>query len=159
MNEYKVNIIFSFIFLAIAGIVWMAIPVGIGATANFTSGNEMLNSRFMPRVLVIILAFSCTINILINLLSIYLTKKTGKPIPVIKKPVLKKELNAFFLMFVFFLFAFLLERLGFNIAMAISCICVLAFLRVTKWHYYVVTFAFGIGMYFIFTRFLYVMLP
>ena len=159
MNAYKTNIACSVFFLAMAGAVWLLIPAGIVSSGNYTAGNAMLNSQFMPRVLAIVLAFASLVNLLMNVLWMHLAKQAGKPAPTIPRPAAEEEKNVLWVAGITLAYVLLLRVIGFLPATCLATMAILAFLRVRKWHYYAISVAFDCLVYYVFTNFLYVTLP
>lgn len=159
MNQYKTNIFTSVFFILFGVLVWWAVPYCIRYADTYSMGNELLTSYFMPRVLVVILVFCSSVNLLINLTHYFRAKRMGLRMPVY--PGFRREKEGRILAFtlIMLVYAVILEPAGFLISSAVCSTALLVYVRDRKLPHYIITYVFILAAYLIFTRVLYVKLP
>lgn len=159
MNRYKVNIISSVFFLVLAAVVWIVIPGAVESSGNFSSGHSMLDSRFFPRVLSIMLAVSSLCNLLMTVLTGSIDRRLGRQPEKLDSIRLQEEKNTLVLAAIMLGFACLMSLVGFLVSALTASAAVLIYLKIKKWQYYATAVAFSFIVYLIFTKVLYVALP
>lgn len=160
MNKYKLNIVFSLVLILFGLLVWTTLPLTV-EYSNIHSGmsdSEILSSHFMPKVIVVILWLSSTVNIVMNCINLRHVRATGKNAP--KKVIIRKDELKRVLVFIaiFTIYAVLLLIVGFLPSSIISCVLLLLFLRIRKWWFYAIDIAFIFVVYGVFKYLLYVQL-
>ena len=160
MNKYQLNIVVSLALILFGIILMIAIPYCV-PFSNIHSGmsnSSIMNSHFMPKVVVYIMWLSSAVNIVLNILNLKDAKKAGHELP--KEKIFEKDELGRVLVYIaiFVLYTVLLNFIGFIASSIICCALILLFLKVKKWWYYAIDIAFIVAVYFIFKYLLYVQL-
>ncbi|MCD8350588.1 MAG: tripartite tricarboxylate transporter TctB family protein [Planctomycetaceae bacterium] len=179
MSESKRNIAVSLFFLAVSGIFWKLVDIGVRHSSTFSGNSPMLDSHFFPKFTAALLAVSSLACLLGSAYSLHRERKAGAQpdtgvkagkqddsLPPADDVTVEEEdhswrgeMRVVGLFLLFIVYALLFKSLGYLYTTVIVSSAVLVLLRCRTWWYFPASWLFGAIVYYAFTELLYVPLP
>ena len=154
MSDYKKNLVSSLIFLVLGITLIIFIPITIPLSEATVIGPRAF-PYFIATAMIVLSAVLLISTLLQRGKQGLREEKTEEKEPRYRQD----ELRALALIGITLLYIFLFDKIGYFLSTFLSSTLVLLLFRVKKVWYYLIVYAVGAGVYFAFTKLLFVTLP